>query len=111
MAFSAYSLTPSANVTIGAVSVAEGCPPGNVNDAIRQLAADGKDLANTVGGISTAGLMPLTGGAFLGQITRSGKGGYLFNANSAQGGGQVSILATGTALPTSPTEGDIVFFY
>lgn len=91
--------------------MAEGCPPANINDAIRQLAADGRSLSDIVAGISTAGLMPYTGGAFTGQITRSGKGGYLFNANAAQVGGAVSVLPSGTALPTSPAEGDFVFFY
>ena len=111
MAFSSYSTTPSLNITIGGVSVAEGCAAANLNDAIRQLAADGRALSDTVNGINVSTLMPISGGAFTNQITRSGAGGYLYNANSAQGGGKVSFLATGSSRPSSPNEGDVVFYY
>lgn len=111
MAFSSYSTTPASNTTIAAVSVAEGCAPGNINDAIRQLMTDGKLLSDTVAAINTANYMPLAGGTFTGQITRSGAGGYCYNANAAQGGGAISWLATGSPLPTSPAEGDTVYFY
>lgn len=40
MALSDYSITAGSNTTIGGVSIAEGCPPSNVNDVIRALAAD-----------------------------------------------------------------------
>lgn len=111
MAFSDYSTTPASNVTIGGVSIAEGCPAGNVNNAIRQLMSDGKTLDAIVAAIDIAALMPKAGGAFTAQITRSGSGGYLYNANSAQPGGKVSILTSGSARPSSPSEGDIVFYY
>ena len=111
MAFTAYSTTPASNTTIAGINVAENCPPGNMNDAIRQLMADGKALDATVAAINTAALMPYAGGAFTGQITRSTGGGYFYNANAAQGGGAISFLATGSALPASPAEGDIVYFY
>lgn len=35
-----YSATPASNAAINGVNIAEGCAPGNVNDAIRQLMAD-----------------------------------------------------------------------
>lgn len=111
MAFGSYSTTPASNVSIGGVSIAENCAAGNVNDAIRQLMADGRMLNDTVAAIDTSSLMPKAGGAFTGQITRSGSGGYLYNANSAQGGGKISIVPAGTARPASPTEGDMQFYY
>lgn len=40
MSVSAYSTTPSSNATISGTNIAENCPAGNVNDAIRQLMAD-----------------------------------------------------------------------
>lgn len=43
MAVKDYSTTPSSNTSIASISVAEGCSPGNINDAIRQLMADLKD--------------------------------------------------------------------
>ena len=35
-----YSTTPSANILINGISIAEGCAPSGINDAIRQLMAD-----------------------------------------------------------------------
>lgn len=35
-----YSTTPASNTAINGVNIAEGCPPANVNDAIRQAMAD-----------------------------------------------------------------------
>lgn len=37
-----YNLNPDLNTVISGISIAEGCPPGNVNNAIRQLMADVK---------------------------------------------------------------------
>lgn len=111
MAFSDYSTTPASNTSIEGISVAEGCAAANINNAIRQLMADGRLLSDAVAAINVSGLMPKSGGAFTAQITRNGGGGYLYNANSAQGGGKVSFLTTGSANPSSPTEGDMVFFY
>jgi len=111
MAFSDYYATPSLNVTIGGLSIAEGCAAPNINDAIRQLMADGRSLSDTVAAINVSNLMPIGGGAFAGQITHNGAGGYFYNANGAQGGGKISFLPSGSALPASPNEGDVVFFY
>ena len=111
MAFSAYSLTPASNITIAALSVAEGCAPANLNDAIRQLMADGKALSDQVVAINVSTYVPFSGGTFTGQIFRQGGGGYLYNANATQSGGAVYWLPSGTALPVSPAEGDTVFFY
>ena len=111
MAFSAYSLTPASNLTIAGISIAENCLPANLNDAMRQFAADGKDHANTVAAINVSAYMPLVGGTFSAQIFRTGRGGYLHHANAAQIGGKVTAQTTGTALPASPAEGDFVYFY
>lgn len=111
MSFGSYSTTPASNVSIGGVSIAENCAAGNVNDAIRQLMADGRSLYDTVTAIDISTLMPKAGGTFTGQITRTGSGGYLYSANATQSGGKVSILVSGSARPSSPSEGDIVFYY
>jgi hypothetical protein len=111
VAFSSYSTTPSLNLSIGGVSVAEGCSAANINDAIRQLMADGRALSDSVSGINVSTLMPIAGGTFTGQIKRSGGGGYFYNANATQSGGKITFLTSGSALPSSPQEGDMVFFY
>lgn len=106
--FHDYSTTPASNTSLGGVSVAEGCPPSNMNNAVRQLMADGKSLADEVAGISTG--MPVSGGAFTGDITRSTQGAYLHYQSTALTDGRVYVLPEGTALPT-PAEGVLVFFY
>lgn len=108
MAFSDYNVNPNLNVTIGGVSVAESCPPANINNAIRQLAADGKALLDSIPNTST--LMPKAGGAFSGNISRATRGGYLhFNASTALDG-RVYVLPEGSPRPTG-AEGVIVFYY
>lgn len=111
MAFSNYSTTPASNTSINGINVAEGCPAANINNAIRQLMADGKSLSLDVSAISTGTLMPKAGGAFTGTITRSGSGGYLYHASSSQGAGPVYTQPASSSLPSSPAEGTIVFSY
>ncbi len=106
--FHDYLTTPAGNTSLGGVSVAEGCPPGNLNNAIRQLMADGKALADEVSGIVPG--MPPSGGTFTGDIVRSGRGGYLNHASSALPDGRVYVLPEGAALPAGG-EGMLVFFY
>lgn len=108
MSFADYSNTPGNNTSLNGINVAEGCPPANLNNAIRQLAADGKGLSDTVA--AQAGSMPVTGGAFTGEITRQGRGAYLNHAGSGQTDGVVYFLPEGSSLPTA-AEGRIVFFY
>jgi hypothetical protein len=111
MSFSAYSLTASANVSINGVNIAEQCPAANVNDAIRQLMADGKELATTVASINVSSYMPLAGGAFSGNITRDTAGGFWYHANSAQAAAPVYTQIASAALPSSPVEGTVVLQY
>lgn len=54
MAVSDYSTTPSANTSIATISISEGCSPGNLNDAIRQLMADIKTFSTTVQAAGTS---------------------------------------------------------
>lgn len=46
MAVSDYSTSEGSNTSISGINIAEGCSPGNINNAIRQLMADVKTLAN-----------------------------------------------------------------
>lgn len=47
-AFRDYSVSAAANVSIGGINTAEGMARSDVNNALRQLAADGKALSNDV---------------------------------------------------------------
>jgi hypothetical protein len=109
--FSAFSTTASANVTLNGINIAENCAAANVNNALREILAEGKQLANTVAAINVSGYMPLAGGAFTGNITRSGAGGYWYHANSAQAAAPVYTQLSSVALPASPVEGTVVLQY
>lgn len=110
MAVSDWSAVADNNLTIEGIAIGENCPAANINDVARAMAAAIKSFSLTV--TSPAGAyMPLSGGGFTGQITRSGAGGYLYNASASQGGGAVYIVPSGTPLPSSPQEGTIVFNY
>lgn len=108
MAFSDYSSTPGDNTSIAGINVAENCPAGDINDAIRQLMADGKTLSDAVAALG--GNMPLTGGAFTGDISRQGQGAYSHNSSSALTDGRVDFLPEGSANPTAAS-GRVVWFY
>lgn len=110
MSFGSYSTTPASNVSIGSISIAEGCPAGNVNDALRQLAADGRELYNTVASISVSTYMPLAGGYFTAPVYRAGAGAFLYHAGSTLTSGAIYVQPLSSALP-SPAEGTIVFQY
>jgi hypothetical protein len=111
MAFSAYSLTPSANLSINGINIAENCPAANINDALRQIAADGRALSDTVTAINVSGYMPVAGGAFTGSITRSSAGGYWYHAGATQATAPVYTQPSASALPSSPAEGTVVLQY
>jgi hypothetical protein len=78
MPVSDYSTTPSLNSTISGTNIAEGCPPANINNAIRQIMADVKSFAEAV---------PLPAGA-----AASGA-----NADITSLRQSVTVAATGTA--------------
>lgn len=110
-AFATFSTTAASNTTINGISVAEGCPAGNINGAIREILVEGKQLYALVAAISTSTLMPKSGGAFTGTITRSGSGGYFYHANATQATGPVYTQPVASSLPSSPAEGTVVFQY
>jgi hypothetical protein len=100
----AASLAGTANTTIDGLNIAEGCPAGNMNAGIRVLAANIKQVGDSVP--ATAGFMLKVGGTFTGDILRNGRGGYLHNASASLVGGKVTKQALGGAAPSSPQEGD-----
>jgi len=50
MAVGDYSTTPGSNTSISGTNIAENCPPGNINNAIRQMMAD---IATYAAGLTT----------------------------------------------------------
>ena len=45
-----YNTNPDLNTQINSIAIGEGCLPGNVNNAIRQVMADVRAFYNTSGG-------------------------------------------------------------
>lgn len=98
MAVSDYSTTPASNTTISGINIAEQCPPANINNALRQMMADVRVFYNSFTALSSG--MPITGGAFTGDITRDGRGAYMHWNSSSQASARIFIQATGGAAPT-----------
>ena len=60
----------------------------------------------------TTGLAPLSGAIFTGtQPIYNGRGAYLHHDSGANTSGRVVFLPTGSSLPASPSNGDVIFFY
>jgi len=59
MAVTDYSITPGSNTSISGIDISEGCSPGNLNDALRQMMADTRGFWNvsvrTTGNFTVAG--------------------------------------------------------
>lgn len=110
MSFSDYSLTPSANLTLAGLSLAENSTAlASYNNQMRQIMADGKELANTVAAIGSPLL--LTGGTVTGNIIRSGFGGHYYANDAANTSPRIYTLVDGSAAPTSPPNGSLVVYY
>lgn len=111
MSFGSYSTTPSLNVTIAGQSMAEGTTSvPSINNAIRQLMADGKSLFDTVSSINLSGYATLNAPAFTGQPTYSGRGALIHFNSSANASGRVYVQSAAAALPTL-SNGDQVWTY
>ena len=110
MSFSAYSLTPSANLTLAGLSLAENSTAlASYNNQMRQIMADGKELSNTVAAIGNPLL--LTGGTVTGNIIRSGYGGHYYANDASYTGPRIYVLVDGSAAPTSPPAGSLVIYH
>lgn len=110
MSFADYSITPSANLTLAGLSLAENSTAlASLNNMLRQIMADGKQLSNQVVGIGAPLL--LAGGTMTGPIVRSGRGGH-YHANSAGSGDpQIYALVDGSPPPSSPSNGSLVIYH
>lgn len=114
MAVSDWSTTAGSNTTIDGVNIGEGCPPGNQNDASRSIMAAVRSFYDSFTSLSTtvSGKLSASGAVFTGtQPTYTSEGAYLHYASSSNTSGKISVLTDGSPLPTSPANGDMVFYY
>lgn len=110
MAFSDYSATPASNTTLAGLSVAENTTSmASVNNQLRQLMADGRQLYDTVLAFGTP--VTVAGASFTGNITRSGRGGYYCAFDSANTNPNIYTLVDGSSAPSSPPNGSLVVYY
>jgi hypothetical protein len=118
MAFSDWSPTAAENTTVGAVFIGENCPPGNLNNGIREVMAQARaafsralgsffasntlaDARTSLKVLGTEGVEPMTA-----NIQRQGAGPHLYHATQAYASGRMFVTAAGAADPTSQP-GDI----
>jgi len=96
---SEWSSTPANNTDIDSINIAEGCAPSGINDAIRELMSQVKDLYSGTTGdvISVAG-----GGTGIGTLTGLVKGNGT-SAFSAATSGTDYVTPTGTETLTNKT--------
>ena len=117
MAFSDWSTTASENTSIGGISIAENCPPSNLNNADRELMAELRtafspalDAFFASVDLPTArsllAVLSSAGGAVTGNIVRDTAGPRLYHTNAAYTSGRVFFTASGASDPTS-LAGDI----
>ena len=105
--FSDWSATASSNTTVAGINIAEGCPPGNINNAVREIMAAAKTQdTNKADGtlyVTKASSVLST------DAIATGRGAVLHHNNAANASGKIIIQASGTA-PTM-ANGDILLEY
>jgi hypothetical protein len=107
MAFSDYSSAPGSNSTIGGINIAEGCPAGNINGAIRQLMADARAEHDNLPNVSA--LAPKAAAVFEGtQPKYTGRGAMLHHNNPANASGRLFFQASGGPVPSGMVDGDLL---
>lgn len=111
---STWSETPASNTTIDAISIAEGCNPGNINNSIRSAMAGVKTFhlayLATVATLTTYATKAAA--VFSGtQPIYTGEGAFLHHQSAANASGKIYLLPTGSADPAAPGSGDIAIFY
>lgn len=97
MAVSDYDTTPGNNTAISGISIAEGCSPGNLNDATRQMMADiaswDADIPKAGGTESITGTWTFTAATI---TTATITGGAVSGANVTIGSGKTLDVSGGT---------------
>ncbi len=104
MAVSDWNTNANLNSTVDGINIAEGCPAGNMNGAIRAVMANVRVMYDGLPNLSNYVLK--TGGVFLTNPTFNGRGGFLHNASSTNTGGQITAQAQGSGVPSGMANGD-----
>jgi hypothetical protein len=108
MAVTDWSTNPASNTAIDGINIAEGCPPGNLNNAVRSMMANVRVMYNNLP--STANFAPLNSPSFTGTPIYNGRGGLLHHNNPANSSGRIFVQQAGQATPAM-ANGDILAEY
>jgi len=103
-----WSETPAGNTTVDGINIAEGCPAGNVNGAIRAVMAGVRTLRDDIP--ATGDFVSRIGGVFHGNPIFNGRGGYLHFNDPGLTAGRIFVQPSGAATPTM-ANGDILLEY
>lgn len=106
--FSDWSTTPADNSTIGSTNVAEGCDPGGINNAIRELMAACKTFDDNKA--DPAALVTLLNSVISINAIVLGRGAVMHHNNAGNTSGKIFIQASGGAVPAM-ADGDMLFEY
>lgn len=99
-----WSTDPNQNITIDGINIAELCPAGNMNNAVRHAMASVRVMYN--GLPDTNSFVTKTGAVFLSTPQYSGRGGFLHNNSPANTSGRIFIQPIGGAAPAGMANGD-----
>jgi len=113
VAFSDWSSNQGENTNVGSVFIGENCPPGNLNNGIREVMAQARAAfsralgsffaSNTVADARTALKAVGTEGSdqMTANLVRQGAGPHLYHTNASFSSGRLFVTASGAADPTS----------
>ena len=118
MAFGDWSTTAANNTTVGSVNIGENCPPGNLNNGIREVmaqlrAAFSTSLATFFASpdLATAranlGAVSKAGDTLTGNLTRQGAGAHPYFADANLSSPVIYVTAAGASNPTGNQPGAI----
>lgn len=121
MSFSDWSQNADSNSNIGGISIAEGCPPGNLNNALREIMAEMRSAINRAmdGALNSGdmasfrqaiGALANSGGDIDGILRQKNQGIYPYFSDSSFSGGRIYLTNSQAADPTSQP-GDIWLIY
>lgn len=109
MAVSDWSTTAASNTSIDGINIAENCPAGNMNGAVRAIMSAVRVMYNALPDISAYATK--AGGVFSGtQPKYTGEGAFFHWADPALTSGKCYVQAAGSTPPTM-AEGDLLFEY
>jgi len=117
MSFADWSTTAGANTSVGGISIAENCPPSNLNNAIREVMAELRAAINPAmdpllaatsiaNALTALGALAKAGDTINGDLIRQGKGIHFRHRDPSYTSADIIVTGPGDPAP-SGTDGDL----